>query len=169
MSADEALELVSIYRASGMQGAYQQLATRLLSDPGLPPQHMLSLAGLFAQDQRVDALIVALEQYTKRETGNLDVWLDLAAAYAFVRRDADAVNAARQAIGIGGDQAREAILRDQRFQPLATNRRIPRLVSPPDRAAGGPGALARRRVAQPARPGEIAPWPLLPEPAISRR
>lgn len=122
LSADEALELVSIYRASGMQAAYQQLATRLLSDTNLPPQHLLSLAGLFAQDQRVDALIVALEQYTRRETGNLDVWLDLAAAYAFVRRDADAVNAARQAIGIGGDQARDSILRDQRFQPLATNR-----------------------------------------------
>jgi hypothetical protein len=49
------------------------------------------------------------------------VWLDLAAAYAFVRRDADAVNAARQAISLGGDQARDSILRDQRFQPLATN------------------------------------------------
>ena len=122
LSPDEALELVSIYRASNMQNAYQNLATRLLSDPALPPQHVLSLAGLFAQDQRVDALIYALEQYTKRETGNLDVWLDLSAAYAFVRRDADAVNAARQAIGIGGDQAREAILRDQRFQPLTSNR-----------------------------------------------
>jgi hypothetical protein len=39
-----------------------------------------------------------------------------------VRRDADAVNAARHAIGLGGEPAREAILRDQRFQPLATNR-----------------------------------------------
>jgi tetratricopeptide (TPR) repeat protein len=122
LSADEALELVSIYRASGMQNAYQNLATRLVGDPGLPAQHILALAGLFAQDQRIDALIFALEQYTKQEGGNLDVWLDLAAAYAFVRRDADAVNAARQAIGLGGEPAREAILRDQRFQPLATNR-----------------------------------------------
>ena len=122
LTADEALELVSIYKASGMQGAYQQLAQRLVSDPGLPPQHLLALAGLFVQDQRVDALIYALEQYTKKETGNLDVWLDLSAAYAFVRRDADAVNAARQAIALGGDKARESILRDQRFQPLSSNR-----------------------------------------------
>ena len=122
LSADEALELTTIYRASGMQGAYQNLAMRLVSDPGIPTQHLLALAGLFAQDQRIDALIYTLEQYTRRETGNVDVWLDLAAAYAFVRRDAEAVNAARKSIELGGDQAREAILRDQRFQPLASNR-----------------------------------------------
>lgn len=148
LSPDEALELVSIYRASGMHNAYQNLATRLLSDPAMPPQYMLSLAGMFAQDQRVDALVYALEQYVKREAGNLDVWLDLAAAYAFVRRDADAVNAARQAIGLGGDQAREAILRDQRFQPLSTNRDFralfPRQTRPsalPQNVFQGGGAL----------------------------
>ena len=122
LTPDEALELVSIYRASGMQSAYQNLASRLISDSNLPPQHILALAGFFAQEQRVDGLIYALEQYVKRESGNLDVWLDLSAAYAFVRRDADAVAAVRKAIDLGGDQAREAILRDQRFQPLATNR-----------------------------------------------
>ncbi len=134
LTPDEALELTSIYRASGMQGAYQNLATRLLGDTNLPPQHVLALAGFFAQDQRVDALIYALEQYCRREPRNLDVWLDLAAAYAFVRRDADAVSAARQAIDLGGDQAREAILRDQRFQPLTANREF-RALFP--RQAGG--------------------------------
>jgi tetratricopeptide (TPR) repeat protein len=141
LSADEALELVSIYRASGMQGAYQQLASRLINDPGLPPQHILALAGLFAQDQRVDALIVALEQYTRKEAGNLDVWLDLSAAYAFVRRDAEAVTAARKAIELGGDRAREAIMKDNRFQPLATNREF--------------RALFPRQAPQPMMPG---PW-----------
>ena len=138
LSADEALELASIYRSSGMQGAYQNIASRLVSDTNLPPQHLLALAGLFAQDQRVDALIYALEQYTRRETGNLDVWLDLAAAYAFVRRDADAVNAARQAINLGGAQARDAILRDPRFQPLATNRDFRALFPRQAPAAGTP-------------------------------
>ncbi|MDY0145206.1 MAG: DUF2723 domain-containing protein [Kiritimatiellia bacterium] len=121
LSPDEALELVSIYRASGMQGAYQNLATRLVSDTSLPPQYLLAIAGMFAQDQRVDALVFSLEQYTQRETGNLDVWLDLAAAYAFLKRDGDAIQAARRAIELGGDQAREAILHDARFQPLASN------------------------------------------------
>ena len=50
------------------------------------------------------------------------MWLDLSAAYAFVRREADAINGARKAIELGGDQARDVILRDQRFQPLTTNR-----------------------------------------------
>ncbi|HPT16801.1 MAG TPA: tetratricopeptide repeat protein, partial [Kiritimatiellia bacterium] len=143
LTPDEALELTSIYRASGMQGAFQNLATRLLGDTNLPPQHVLALAGFFAQDQRVDALIYALEQYCRREPRNLDVWLDLAAAYAFVRRDADAVSAARQAIDLGGDQARESILRDPRFQPLTSNREF-RALFP--RQAGAPrppaGSLA---------------------------
>ncbi len=141
LSADEALELVSIYRLSGMQGAYQQLASRLISDPNLPLQHVLSLAGLFATDQRIDGLVFALEQYTRREKGNLDVWLDLAAAYAFLNREADAVQAAREAINLGGDQAREAILKDQRFQPLASNREF--------------RALFPRQAPRPAAPG---PW-----------
>ncbi len=135
LTPDEALELVSIYRASGMQNAYQNLASRLVSDSNLPPQHILALAGFFAQEQRVDGLIYALEQYVRREAGNLDVWLDLSAAYAFVRRDADAVAAVRKAIELGGDQARDAILRDQRFQPLATNGEFralfPRQARPP--------------------------------------
>ncbi len=134
LTPDEALELVSIYRASGMQGQYQQLASRLISDPNLPPQHLLSLAGLFAQDQRIDALVYALDRYTQVEAGNLDVWLDLAAAYAFLRRDAEAVNAARKAIELGGDRAREAILRDARFQPLSSNREFRSLFP---RQAGG--------------------------------
>lgn len=121
LSADEALELASIYRSSGMQEAYQQLATRLISNTNLPPQHMLALAGQFAKDQRMDALIYALEQYTNRIKDNLDVWLDLAAAYAFVRRDADAILAARTAIELGGEKAREAILRDNRFRALSAN------------------------------------------------
>ncbi|HAL91836.1 MAG TPA: hypothetical protein DCM68_02270 [Verrucomicrobia bacterium] len=154
LTPDEALELVSIYRASGMQGAYQNLASRLLSDSNLPPQYTLALAGLFAQDQRVDALIYALEQYTRRETGNLDIWLDLAAAYAFVRRDADAVAAARRAIELGGDRAREAIMRDQRFQPLATNREF--------------RALFPRQAARPAMPQPFQGGALPNLPGLAR-
>ena len=153
LSPDEALELTSIYRAAGMQGAYQNLASRLLSDDNLPPQHVLALAGFFAQDQRVDGLIFALEQYVKREAGNLDVWLDLSAAYAFVRRDADAVNAVRRAIELGGDQARDIVLRDQRFQPLVTNREFRALFPRQSRPAGAPGAFPGGGVALPNLPG----------------
>ena len=138
LTPDEALELTSIYRAAGMQNAYQNLAMRLVSDPSLPPSYVLALAGMFAQDQRVDALIYALERYVQVESGNLDVWLDLAAAYAFVRRDDDAVRGARKAIELGGAQARDAILRDPRFQPLVTNREFRALF--PRQAGGRPPA-----------------------------
>ena len=137
LNPDEALELTSIYRAAGMQNAYQNLAMRLVSDPSLPPQYVLALAGMFAQDQRLEALVFALERYTQLEANNVDVWLDLSAAYAFLRRDAQAIEAARKAIGLAGDSAREAILRDPRFQPLATNREF-RALFP--RQAGRPVA-----------------------------
>ncbi|MDR0993474.1 MAG: DUF2723 domain-containing protein [Verrucomicrobiota bacterium] len=118
----ETFDLINIYRATGMHSAYLQLAARLLEEPNIPPQVILSLAGLFAQEQRIDGLVYALEQYIQREQGNLDVWLDLAAAYAYLRRDAEAVAAARSAIQLGGVSARQAILQDPRFQPLSTNR-----------------------------------------------
>jgi len=152
LTPDEALELVSIYRASGMQGAYQNLASRLLSDTNLPPQHILALASFFAQEQRVEGLIYALEQYVRQESGNLDVWLDLAAAHAFLRRDANAIEATRRAIEIGGDRAREVILRDPRFQPLATNREF-RALFPRQTAPRPAGAVPFQGGALPNLPG----------------
>ncbi len=145
LSADEALELLSIYRASGMQGAFQQMAQQLISDPTLPPAHLLSLAGLFAQDQLIEALVFTLDQYTRREPGNLDVWLDLTAAQIFLNRPEDALQSLRRAIDLGGDTARQYVLNDPRYQPLHNHpefralfpRQIMRSPAPPPPWQGG--------------------------------
>ncbi|NLG34732.1 MAG: DUF2723 domain-containing protein [Lentisphaerae bacterium] len=139
LTADEALELMSIYRVSGRSAAYQQLATRLVSDPDLPVQHLLAIAGMFAEDQHIEALIFTLEQYTRREAGNINVWLDLAAAYVFVQREADAIQAARRAIELGGDSVRDFLSRDGRFQALAGKPEFQALFPrPPARPAAPP-------------------------------
>jgi tetratricopeptide (TPR) repeat protein len=150
-SADEALELLSIYRASGMHGAYQQLANRLVSDPNLPAPYLLSVASLFAQDQQIEALVFTLEQYVRKEGNNVDVWLDLAAAYVHLQRQPDAVNAARRAIELGGDQARQFILGDPRFQPLAGNPQFRALF--PQQPPRPPAAPAWQGGALPNLPG----------------
>ena len=121
LTGEESVELLTIYRVSGQQGLFQQLATQLVMDPNLPPQNLLTLAGMFAQDNLIEALVFTLEQYTRREEGNVDVWLDLGAAYAFMRRESDAVRAARKAIELAGDPARDFIMRDPRYQALASN------------------------------------------------
>ena len=150
-TAEEALELLSIYRASGQQGAYQQLATHLVMDTNLPPPYLLSVAGFFAQDQHIEALVFTLEQYSRRESGNVDVWLDLAAAYVFLGREADAVNAARRAIELGGEPARDFIRRDPRFQPLAGNAQFRALF--PQAPPRAPAAPAWQGGALPNLPG----------------
>ena len=121
ITPSEAFELISIYRASGMRGAYIQLALRFINEPAVPMEFLYSIAGVFAEDQRVEELILTLEQITRRDPSQPGIWLDLGAAYVFVRRESDAIAAARKAIELGGQQARDSIAKDPRYQPLANN------------------------------------------------
>ncbi len=159
LSADEALELVSIYRASGMQGAYQQLASRLVSDPGLPPQHVLALAGLFAQDQRVEAIDLCagtIHQARDRQSGCV-------ARFGRGLRLRAAGRRCRQRRPPGHRTGRRPRPRGHHaghpLPGLVHQPRLPRPVPAPGTAARGAGPLARRCAAEPARHGEIAAVP----------
>lgn len=116
---NEAMDLLSIYRMSGNQSGYLRLASQLLDNPELPLDHVMAIAGLFAQDQRIEALIYALDIYTKRDPNRPDVWIDLAAAYTFLQRNDQAIDSLRKAIDVGGMAVQTRIAQDNRFQPLA--------------------------------------------------
>jgi tetratricopeptide (TPR) repeat protein len=122
LSIEDQMELVEIYRMGGQSPQYLRLASRLLDDPDTPVEAILALAGLFAQDQRVDAMAYALETAARRDPRRPDIWINLAASYAWMNRTDDALRCVRQALSTGGAQARDAILQDSRFQPLADNR-----------------------------------------------
>ncbi len=121
LAAAEQMELVELYREGRQSGAYLQMVAQMLDSPETPPAHLLKIAQLFAADQRVDAMAYALERYTERDAGNAVVWIDLAAAQLFLRREADCMTSLKQALRAGGEAARQEILRDPRFQGLERN------------------------------------------------
>lgn len=127
LSSEEAMELAQIFRLSNMQNSYRNLAMRLAGDPELPTQYLMSLVQMFAQDGYAGEVVYCLEQLVQRDPNQYWVWLELAAFRAVLGQQEEAVQAARRAIELGGNDAREAILSDQRFQPLAGNVEFRRL------------------------------------------
>jgi tetratricopeptide (TPR) repeat protein len=171
LSPDEALELVSIYRAAGMQNAYQNLAMRLVSDSGLASAAPARLgrdvrAGPAHRGAGLRA--GAIHPARSRQRGCLarpGRRLCLPAArgrchprrpplHRTGRRPGARSHLARSALPVPGQQPR-----------------IPRALSAADRASGGPRVPAMAGgLAQPARLGEIGrPCPILPEPPDSGR
>jgi tetratricopeptide (TPR) repeat protein len=156
LSIEDQMELVEIYRMGGQSPQYLRLASRLLDDPDTPVEAILALAGLFAQDQRVDAMAYALETAARRDPRRPDIWINLAASYAWMNRTDDALRCVRQALSTGGAQARDAILQDSRFQPLADNREFRTLLLGTRPTIPGAPAAAPRG---PALPGTLPNLP----------
>ena len=121
LTAEEQWELAKLYRGMRQGGGYLQMAAQLLDSPDTPTPILLEIAQMFAADQRVDAMAYALERYTERDAGNPAVWIDLAAAQLYLRREADCLASLKQALRTGGETARQAILQDPRFQGLERN------------------------------------------------
>ena len=154
LSFDDRLNLLEIYRAGGQMPQYLRLATQLLDDPDAPVDGVLAVAGLFAQDQRIDAMAYALETAARRDPRRPDVWINLAAAYAYLNRTDDALRSVRQALNAGGAQARDAILQDPRFQILGNNAEFRSLLLGTRPPAGGASAPTPPRLgALPNLPG----------------
>jgi len=113
-----ALELVGIYRGMNLGPMFDSLTQRILQQGDLPPQYILEIARMYAEMQKVDQFITAIELYVQRDPSQPRIWIDLAAAYAATQRRADAIRALRRAVEIGGDPARDAVRKDNRFDSI---------------------------------------------------
>ncbi|HMP89372.1 MAG TPA: DUF2723 domain-containing protein [Kiritimatiellia bacterium] len=125
-----ALELAAIYRGMNLGGMFDNLTTRILQQPDLPPQYILQIAQLYAEMQKLDLFITALEMYVQRDPSQPRIWIDLGAAYVAAGRRGDAIRIVRRAVEVGGEPARDAIRKDNRFDSI---RDVPefRAVVPP--------------------------------------
>ena len=115
---NKAFELANIYRNMNLTALFDNLTSRILQQGDLPPQYIIEIARMYAEMQRIDQFIGALELYVKRDPGQPRIWLDLAAAYSVTQKRGESVRALRRAIEIGGETIRDAARRDQRFDPV---------------------------------------------------
>jgi len=127
---NKAFELVNIYRGMNLMPMFDSLTQRILQQADLPPQYILEIARMYAETQKLEMFIGALELYTQRDPSQPRVWLDLAAAYAGAQRKADSIRTLRRAVEIGGEAIRDAARKDNRFDSV---REIPefKAVVPP--------------------------------------
>jgi thioredoxin-like negative regulator of GroEL len=135
-----ALELVELYLQLQLPTQFQNLANSILTDEQVPLDALISLANIFANNQRIDLVEVALRRYLERNPRNPRVWLDLAATQ-IVRQQAEFAQSLRRAIELGGDPVREAVRQDPRFEPVRQTREYQQLVPSQMRATGSPFRL----------------------------
>ena len=91
---------------------------------------MLQIGQMYAEARRFDMLATTLERYLQREPGNLKVWVDLAAVLANIQKPAEAIQALRKAVDMGGDPVRDIARKDQRFDPIRQSPEFKALIPP---------------------------------------
>ena len=135
----KAFELASIYRGMNLIHLFDNLTQRILQQGDLPPQFIIEIARMYAEMQKIDQFIGALELYVQRDPNQPRIWLDLAAAYATnPQRRGDAVRSLRRAVEIGGEAMRDAARRDNRFDAIRDTPEFRALVPPINPTAQAP-------------------------------
>jgi len=127
---EQALELADLYGRLGQDRMFLSLTMKLLNDPGVKPEVYLQVAQLYAQANRPDLLVVALQHYLARVPNALNIWIDLAAVQITLGNNQDALAAVRRAVEEGGEVARDLARRDPRLGPLKELEAFKALVPP---------------------------------------
>lgn len=123
-----AFELADLYQKLGMNQRFEQLSMQILNDQSLPSDMYLQIGQMYANAQRYDLLLNALQKYLAREPGNTRVWLDLAAVQTALNKHNEALESLKTAIAQGGEAARDLARKDNRFDPLRQNPAFQKLV-----------------------------------------
>ena len=125
---NDAFELAEIYQELNLMPHFQQLTARILQDKNIPPEAYLRLAQIYARRKDYGMIAEALQAYLERAPSNSKIWVDLAAARFAAGQREPALEALRKAVEVGGEPARDAIRRDQRFDPVRNDPEFQRIV-----------------------------------------
>ena len=111
-----------------MPHQFQGLTMSILQDEQAPLEAYLHVSQLYAAAQRHDLVEVALRRYIEREPRNPRVWVDLAASHVARGQQSEFLQALRRAVELGGEPVRDAIRKDQRFDPVRHLREYQQIV-----------------------------------------
>ncbi len=120
-NVEQAIELADIYRRMNLGQLFESLTQNIIRQDNLPPDVILRVAQMYAQQNRGDLLATALERYLQKEPNNARVWLDFSATQAMLQRTNDALQSLRKAVELGGEPMRDIIRKDTRFNGLREN------------------------------------------------
>ncbi|OQA23676.1 MAG: Tetratricopeptide repeat protein [Verrucomicrobia bacterium ADurb.Bin345] len=113
-----AMELADLYNKLRMDGPFQSLTMNILNDTNIPANYYLMVAKMYFDSKRMDLLAHALQRYLSRDAGDARIWVELAATQIMLQQLDRAFASLQQAIQLGGEQAREAVRKDNRFESV---------------------------------------------------
>ena len=117
-TADEVLELASIFTRLNMRTEMDALSTNILNNTNCPTQCLLKLAQLFSDAKRIDMAQEAFRRYTVRAPQDAQGWIELGWSQLQQNLTADALASWKKAMETGGDPARTLLRKDRRFAAL---------------------------------------------------
>ncbi len=127
---NQAFELANIYRMMNLGHLFEGLTLNIIRQDNIPPQLILQVAGMYTEMKRYDLLSTALERYLQKEPTNPRAWVDLAAARVAMQKPAEALQALRRAVELGGEPVRDLARKDPRFGGLRNSPEFNALVPP---------------------------------------
>lgn len=115
---NEILELMQIYRDLNQIGEMEAIGRQIISDPRIPPEASFAVAAMSAQVGRMGLANNAMRVYTDQAPEDPRGWIELAALQVAVRQNAEALESIAQAVRTGGDEVRNHLRQDQRFEAI---------------------------------------------------
>jgi tetratricopeptide (TPR) repeat protein len=126
-----ALQLADVYRKSEMMIPFRDLLQNLAGQKRLPPEALLQIAQMAAEERNPAIMEVALSNYVAAVPTDVRGWVDLGAIQFILQKDDQALETIRQALAVDQDRATAVLRRDSRFDPVRTNAAFRQLIGQP--------------------------------------
>ena len=138
---DDVALLLNLYFQSGQAGRADAMALNIIQNSAMPPNALMQLAQLMASQRRVDVVVKILTQYTRVSPKEPQGWLNLAAFQLLQNKRAEAFVSLAKAVEYGGQNMRNAIRKDARFNPIRNTREYQQLIPPLPQSNANPLGL----------------------------
>jgi tetratricopeptide (TPR) repeat protein len=123
-----AIELIKIYRKMNSFQQFEALFKQVVAQKQLPPELYLMLAKEAHKAKRLNLVERAYTFYTRVNTQNPEVWLNLGAVQLARGKTDKAVESLKKSVKLAGKSARDAIAKDPRFAKLQGHPEIKKLL-----------------------------------------
>lgn len=126
---NDALNLAAIYLQLGHIPQAESLAGQILSSPSIKPEMITHLAEMMVKARRFEMVEKILQRFTQLQPNQTTGWIDLAAVQLNLKKPALWASL-KKAIQVGGEDARNKLRKDKRFNPLRNLPEFQALVPP---------------------------------------
>jgi tetratricopeptide (TPR) repeat protein len=94
------------------------LMRELIERSGMHPNEYLRIAQWTMEERRFDLMEPTLKRYLALIPADWRAWIDLATVRMILKNQEETIQALQQALRVGGEEAKQALREDRRFEPI---------------------------------------------------